>query len=536
VHRTTVLQLLLPLLLALPAGPARAEGGEAPVSPSELGAHVRFLADDLLEGRGPGTRGDRLTQAYVEAVFRANGLSPAFGGSFRQEVPFRLVTPDPRTSLAFSGAVGNVPGGRFGDDFVLGFPRPEAAGRVSADVVFAGYGIVAKEWGWDDFKGTDVKGKVLVLLAGEPGGDDPALFAGKALTHHGRWRTKLEVAAQRGAAGVLFVFTREGAGYGWEVVRNGWTRPVAYDPAKALLSLEGWLSEALATQVARAAGVAHGELRAAANRPDFRPVPLPVKVEALGVPKYETVVSGNVAGLVRGTGPAETAQVVVVSAHHDHLGVGTTEDGDGIYNGAMDNGSALAVLLALSRKIGARAGELPVDVLFLAAAAEEAGLLGSERFAAEPPVPLSRIAANLNLEMSAVWGPARDVVAIGASQSALGEVVEAVAKREGLRVAPEPAPEQGFFYRSDQYSFARAGVPGVWLDLGDDLVGVPAGTGLARREEYRAERYHRPRDEFDPSWELTGTAQLARFVELAIEEIGARGGKVPWRAGSPYQR
>lgn len=530
------LPVLLTLLVAFPVRPARAESGGAPVSTGELAAHLRFLADDLLEGRGPGTRGDRLTQAYVEAVFRANGLSPAFGASFRQDVPFRLVTPDPRTTLTFSGAVGKAQAVRFGDDFVLGFPRPDAAGRVSADVVFAGYGIDAKEWGWDDFKGTDVKGKVLILLAGEPGGDDPALFAGKTLTHHGRWRTKLEVAARRGAAGVLFVYTPEGAGYGWEVVRNGWTRPVAYDPAKAILALEGWLSESLAIQVARVAGAAHGELRAAASRRDFRPVPLPVKVEAFGVPKYETVVSGNVAGIVRGTGPAEAAPVVVVSAHHDHLGIGTTENGDAVYNGAMDNGSALAILLALSRKIGARAGELPVDVLFLAAAAEEAGLLGSERFAAEPPVPLSRMAANLNLEMSAVWGPARDVVAIGASQSALGDVVEAVAKREGLRVAPEPAPEQGFFYRSDQYSFARAGVPGVWLDLGDDLVGVPAGTGLARREKYRAERYHRPRDEFDPSWELTGTAQLARFVELAIEEIGVRGGKLPWKGASPYQR
>lgn len=531
-----LLPLLLVFLLAAPAPSASGRGGSAPVSPAELGAHLRFLSDDLLEGRAPGTRGDRLTQAYVEAVFRAGGLAPAFGASYRQEVPIRLVTPDPRTTLAFTGATGKASAGRFGDDFVLGFPRPDAAGRLVADVVFAGYGIVAKDWDWDDFKDADVKGKVLVLLSGEPGGDDPSLFSGKALTRHGRWRTKLEVAAARGAAGVLFVHTREGAGYGWEVVRNGWTRPVAHDAESARLALEGWITEAVAVRLAGAAGAAHGELRAAAGRRDFRPVPLPVKVDAFAVPKYETIVTANVAGTVRGKGPAGQAPVVVVSAHHDHLGVGTTENGDGIYNGAMDNGSALAILLALSRKVGARAGELPVDVLFLAAAAEEAGLLGSERFAAQPPVPIARIAANLNLEMSAVWGPARDVVAIGASESVLGEVVEAVAKREGLRVAPEPAPEQGFFFRSDQYSFARAGVPGVWLDLGDDLVGVPAGTGLARREAYRAERYHRPGDEFDPSWELTGTAQLARLVELVIEEIGGRGGNVPWKPGSPFQR
>jgi len=525
------LLLSLPLLVS-----GRLPGAEVPpVTPGEIAAHLRFLADDLLEGRAPGTRGDRLTQAYVEAVFRANGLLPAFGPGYRQDVPIRLVTPDPRTTLAFAGAAGNVPPGRFGEEFVVSFPRPESAGAVAADVVFAGYGIEAKEWGWDDFKGTDVAGKVLLVLSGEPGGDDPGLFAGKALTRHGRWRTKLEVAARKHAAGVLFVHTPEGAGYGWEVVRNGWTRPVAYDPGAPVLALEGWLTEGAATRVAMTAGVPLGELRAAAARRDFRPQPLALRVQAQGLPKYESVVSANVAGLVPGTSPG-TAPVVVLCAHHDHLGIGPSEDGDTVYNGAMDNGSALATLLALARRLGARAGTLPVDVLLVAPAAEEAGLLGSERFVASPPVPLPRIAACLNLEMSAVWGPARDVVAIGAGESDLGAVVAAVAKREGLSVAPESAPEQGFFFRSDQYSFARAGVPGIWLDLGDDLVGVPAGTGRSRREEYRANRYHRPRDEFDPKWELTGTAQLARLTELLVEEIGARGGKVGWREGSSYRR
>ncbi|HPA51092.1 MAG TPA: M28 family peptidase [Thermoanaerobaculia bacterium] len=524
--------LSFPTLIVRPVRAAE----PAPVSPAELDAHIRFLADDLLEGRAPGTRGDGLAQAYIESVFRANGLAPAFGASYRQPVPIRIVVPDSKTTLTWTGAAATAPAGRFGDDFVLAFPRPESAGSVSADVVFGGYGIEAKEWGWNDFEGSDVRGKLLLLLSGEPGGDDPALFAGPILTHHGRWRTKLEVAAKRGAAGVVFVHTREGAGYGWEVVRNGWTRTVAFAPDATTLSLEGWLTEAEATRAVRAGGVTLESLRAAAGKRGFRPIPLALKLEAHGAPRYESVVSANVAGIVPGRGPAGTAPVVVVSAHHDHLGVGTPEEGDGIYNGAMDNGSALAVLLALSRRIAARAGELPVDVLFLAPAAEEAGLLGSDLFARTPPVPLARIAANLNLEMSAVWGPARDVVAIGGSESALGAVVEAVAKKEGLRVAPEPAPDQGFFYRSDQFSFAKAGVPGIWIDLGDDLVGTPPGTGLARREEYRAKRYHRPNDELDPAWELTGTAQLARFVELAIEEIGARGGKVPWRSGSPYAR
>ena len=507
----------------------------APVTPRELAGHLRFLSDDLLEGRSPGTRGDRLAQGYIEAVFRASSLAPVFGNGYRQEVPIRLAAPDPRTTLTFEGASGNASAGRFGDDFVLTFPRPEAAGVVRAGVVFAGYGIEAKEYGWDDFKGVDVKGKVLLVLAGEPGGDDPALFGGKALTRHGRWRTKLEVAGRRGAAGVLFVHSREGAGYGWEVVRNGWTRPVASDPSNTPLSLEGWITEAVATRVATAAGESLAELRGAASRADFRPRALPIRADAAAVAKYDTVASANVAGIVRGSG-GPSAPVVVVSAHHDHLGLGTTENGDGIYNGAMDNGSALSILLALARRIGARAGTLPVDVLFVAPAAEEAGLLGSERFVANPPVPLARMAACLNLEMSAVWGPARDLVAIGAGESALADAIGAVAAREGLRMAPEPAPEQGFFFRSDQFAFAKAGVPATWIDLGDDLVDTAPGTGLARREEYRARRYHRPGDAFDPKWELTGTAQLARIVELVVEEIAARGGKVPWKAGSPFAR
>lgn len=530
--RRIAVLLLVPLALG-----ARALAIDVPpVTPAELGAHLRFLSDDLLEGRGPGTRGDRLTQAYVEAVFRASGLSPAFGESYRQEVPIRLAAPDGRTTLEFSGGAGAASAGRFAEDFVAAFPNPAAAGRVSAGVVFGGFGIEATEWDWDDFKGVDVKGKVLLLLSGEPGGDDPALFAGKALTAHGRWRTKVEVAARQGAAGVVFVHTPEGAGYGWEVVRNGWTRPVAFDPANAPLSLEAWLTEAVAARVARAAGTSLADLRAAAGRPGFRAQPLPLTVEARGTATYETPVSANVAGVVRGKGPAGSAPVVVVSAHHDHLGISTPENGDAIYNGAIDNGAALAILLALSRRVGARAGELPVDVLFLAPAAEEAGLLGSARFVARPPMPLARMVACLNLEMSAVWGPSRDVVAIGAAGTPLAPVLEAVAKREGLRVAPDPAPEQGFFFRSDQYSFARAGIPAAWVDLGDDLVGTPPGTGRARREEYRAKRYHRPKDELDPAWELTGPAQLARVVELAIDEIGARGSKAAGKPGGPATR
>jgi Zn-dependent M28 family amino/carboxypeptidase len=259
-----------------------------------------------------------------------------------------------------------------------------------------------------------------------------------------------------------------------------------------------------------------------------------VKVRAKGEQRSAPVRTANVAGIARCG--RKDAPVVVVSAHHDHLGVGRPEQGDAIYNGAIDNGSALAAMLALARAYGERTERGGVDVLFLAPAAEEDGLIGSAFFARNPPVPAARIAANLNLEMTAVWGEARDLVAIGGGQSELQDVVEAVAKRNGMTVVPEANPEQGFAFRSDQFSFSRAGIPGVWVDLGDDLVGKPAGSGKRLRDAYRLERYHHPNDQFDPSWELTGTVQVCRLVAAMVDEIDRRGGKIAWKPGAPFRR
>ena len=508
------------------------------MTPGEIAAHLCFLSSDLLEGRGVGTRGGKLAESYIETVFRAGGLAPVFGESYLQQLELRRILPDPLFSLEIVEAVetvgGSVPLGAFGPDFVAAFPKPETGGRLEAEVVFAGYGIEASPWSWDDFKGVDLKGKILLVLAGEPGGDDPALFEGKALTYFGRWTTKFEVAARKGAAGVLLIHPSKGAPTSWDVVRNGWSRGTALDPTrKDLLALQGWLTEARAVKLLAAARLDLDELKKRAEERTFRPVPLGLKLRATGNNRYETVRTANVAGLVR-CGRRD-APVVVISAHHDHLGVGNPEQGDAIYNGAIDNGSALAAMLALARTFGERppAG---VDLLFLAPAAEEEGLIGSAFFARNLPVPSARIAANLNLEMSAVWGEARDLVAIGARYSELQDVVETIARRHGMTVTPEANPEQGFFFRSDQFSFARAGIPGTWIDLGDDLAGKPAGTGKRLRDAYRLERYHHPSDEVDPAWELTGTVQLSRLVAEMVDEIDRRGGRVAWKPGAPFGR
>jgi Zn-dependent M28 family amino/carboxypeptidase len=417
---------------------------------------------------------------------------------------------------------------------VAAFPKPETGGRLEADLVFAGYGIEAPPWTWDDFKDADLKGKVLLVLAGEPGGDDPDLFEGKALTYFGRWTTKFEIAARKGAAGVLLVHSEAGAGYTWDVVRNGWTRGSSFDPGrKDLLDLLGWLPETKAKELLGKAGLDLASLRKKAGTRGFRPVPLGLKVRAAARPGYETVRTANVGGVVRSGKP--DAPVVVVSAHHDHLGVGNAENGDAIYNGAIDNGSALAAMLVLSRYFSERAPG-GVDLLFLAPAAEEEGLIGSAYFARNPPLSAARIAANLNLEMTAVWGEAKDLVAIGARHSQLQDVIEAVAKRHGMTVTEEANPEQGFFFRSDQFSFARAGVPGAWIDLGAELAGKPPGTGKALRDAYRTGRYHHPNDEFDPQWDLGGTVQLCGLLAEMVDEIDRRGGRIGWKPGAPFSR
>lgn len=537
--------LVAALLVLASSGPVSAKAASVdprlpasaprPVTPGEIEAHLRFLAGDLLEGRGVGTRGGRLAEEYIEAVLRQNGLAPAFGSGYRQEFDLRRSPADPGMTLAFSAGGKSLAAGTYGAGFVAAFPRPETAGSLAADLVFAGYGIVAPEYAWDDYAGADVAGKVVVVLSEEPGGDDPTLFEGRALTVHGRWTTKLEVAARHGARGALIVHDPAGRTHGWEVVRNGWARGRVHDPTRAdLLELEGWLSEETGAALARLAGRDLASLRDSAARRGFRPVPLGVRLSASSAARYETARTANIAGVVRGAG-GPGAPVVVVSAHHDHLGLGLAEGGDAIYNGAIDNGSALAALLALARFV-AEGPPRPVDVLFLAPGAEEDGLLGSTFFTRNPPLPLARIAADLNLELTSVWGEAKDVVAIGAGTSQLGDVVAEVAAAHAMTVAPEPDVEKGFFFRSDQFPFARAGIPAAWIDLGTTLSGRPEGEGRRLRDAYLAHDYHHARDAFDPSWELTGTAQLCRLLSEMVDAIGRRGGRLEWRPGSPFRR
>lgn len=523
---------LIPFALWL-AAPGFA--AEVPISEEEIAAHIRFLSHDLLEGRGIATRGEALAVTYLETMFRLFGLEPAFGDRYQQEIVLRRVTSDPTASMDLVGPDDASMTIACGDDFVAVMSLPTQPLPSDVELVYVGYGIVSERWQWDDYKDADLRGKVLVAHVNEPGADRPELFEGRSLTYFGRWTYKYQEAARHGALGALLIHTPEEAGYDWTVVRNSGTGDSFYDPdAPDLLPLQAWITSAVAAKLFAQAGHDLEELRSAAAQRSFRPIPLGIKLRLNAEYAYQNVVTHNVAGVARGRGG--DGHAVVITAHHDHLGRGREMDGDDIYNGALDNGSALATLLALARVVGAEAESFTSDVIFFAPAAEEEGLVGSDYFVRKAPLAPERILANLNFELTNVWGRTRDLIAIGGRHSDLGDVIDRVATRHGMIVSPESAPEQGYFFRSDQISFARAGIPAVWIDCGEKLVDQPEGAGTRLRQQYRATAYHRPNDEFDPSWELAGTVQLAEIVFEILRELDRLEKPLGWKPDSSFQR
>ncbi|HKB16347.1 MAG TPA: M28 family peptidase, partial [Planctomycetota bacterium] len=399
---------------------------------------------------------------------------------------------------------------------------------VDAELVFVGHGIAAEREKWDDFKGADVAGKVLLVLVNEPQPpDEPRLFGGKALTYAGRWTYKFEEAARRGAAGAVLVHTDASAGYGWSVVRNSWGRERPYlapEPGEKRLSIAAWISEGKAKEALALGGLDLGELSRRAERRDFVPVPTGLRLRAALASKRRSLETANVVGRLPGSARREEA--LVYSAHYDHLGVGVAEGGDAIFNGAVDNASGCATVLEIARLFATRGRAPARSVYFLFPTAEEGGLRGSEYFVAHSPVPLSRVAADINLDGIAVDGEPAEVQPDGYERCTLREGVETAARSLGLAIVPDPHPEQGFFYRSDHFNFARGSVPAIRLGNGLRFVGKPATWGEERYEDYRKNRYHRPGDEFDPTWDLEGMKKMARFAFLLGATI-ADGAEMP---------
>ena len=497
-------------------------------------ATIKTLSSDPFGGRAPGSAGERLTTDYISGKFREYGLVPADHGSYLQEVPLKQITADPGTNLTVSG--GSAPlHFAYGSDMIVSSPRTDASVSLRASpLVFAGYGVVAPEYGWNDYAGLDVKGKTVVVLVNDPGHADGTLFDGKAMTYYGRWTYKYEEAARQGAAGILIVHEQEPAGYPWEVVQGSWSGPLEeLPPGKEYLpAIQGWITHDAAEKLFSAAGLKFDELENAAARRGFKAVPLKLTADITLKDTVKDIVSHNVVGLVKGaTRPDE---VVIYSAHWDHLGEHTVDGKDEIFHGAVDNASGISGLLELARVYAA--GKAPArSVLFIATTCEEQGLLGARYYAAHPLFALKDTVGDLNMDVLDTYGKTRDVTLRGARfMSGLDDTLAATAQAQGLSASPDSDPAKGYYFRADHFEFAKVGVPALSISLGNDYVGRPSGWGTAQHQDYVAHRYHKPADLYDPSWDLTGLVQQLDLMYQTGHGLADGGSWPVWKGSGPF--
>jgi Zn-dependent M28 family amino/carboxypeptidase len=520
-----VLLLSLPLIgTAAPAPPAALPALDA----AAFARHVEILASDAFEGRAPGTAGEQRTIEYLVAQFAAAGLEPAFEGSWLQAVPAVESLTDPASTLTIDHGDGRE-ALQFGEQMVLAADSGVAELDLDGSpLLFVGYGIDAPERGWNDYRDLDLQGRTVVVLVNDPGyaSGDPALFDGRTMTYHGRWTYKFEQAAQAGARGALLVHDAGAAGYGWEVVRAGWLGraqfelPAAYDPAPRL-ALRGWLHADAARALFARSGHDLDALRQAAGRPGFRPLALDARVSARIRASIRHTTSHNVVG--RLAGRTQPDEAVLYLAHWDHFGRNNNLEGDQIINGAIDNATGLAALLEIARGFNGRAERPRRSVLFAAVTLEESGLLGSRYLAAAPPLPPAQMVAALTFDALDPRLPRnRRMQLVGRGSSELDDRLEAILAVDGWQLVDEPEPEKGLRFRSDHFSFAKIGVPALVA-------------GLGWSDEYTAQHYHRPSDEYDPDWDFSGVLhEVGALFRLGVDL--AEGSDWPqWRADQPYR-
>lgn len=508
----------------------------ARIQPHVIDAHLRYLAHPLLEGRAPGTRGGTLAMEYIRAQLQRLGLRPA-GGGHLQEVPMVGLTPHP--ALTFVTPQGPMEP-RYEEEYVLEAGVPRERVEVDAELVFVGYGIAAPEFGWDDFKDAELRGKVLLIRVNDPGTEaTPDFFGGKALTYYGRWTYKLEEAARRGAAGALLIHTDESAGYGWNVIRTsntGTQYDLAGDP-QFPLQVRGWISHQTARGLLARAGFDFEALARDSENRGFRPLATGIRVRAAVRSEMEAVRTANVVGLLPGSDPARAAEPVVLTSHYDHLGVREGADGERrIHPGAYDNASGVALLLTLAEAAAAMPSPPPRPLLFMSTTAEESGLLGAEWYARNPLFPLPTTAAALNVDGANLRGRTTDITPLGTDRSSLGDAVRAAAREEGLELRPDPHPEQGSFYRQDHFPLARAGVPSLAMDHGLTFEGRPEGWGEKWYEEFIGQHYHQPSDSYAEGWDYAGAVQQGRVMLRTALAVAYGDGLPAWLPGAGFAR
>jgi Zn-dependent M28 family amino/carboxypeptidase len=521
--------------LVLPNGTAEAT---AKITAAALRAVVAEIAGDAYEGRAPGSAGDIKTRAWLQARMQALGLMPgAADGSYQQRFTMVAMKPQLPGQWSFHHGV-TVRSFRALDDFVaVGGKQIANAVLRESQIVFVGYGMVAPEFSWDDYKNVDVRGKTVLVLNNDPDWD-PALFAGKRRLYYGRWDYKYEEAARHGAAAAIILHTDDSAGYPWQVVRRSWSGDTFRLPAgdEPALDVRAWLTEPAVRELVALGGHDLTKLVEAAKAPTFVPVPLGVTTALTFENAVREIETGNVLARLPGSDPVLGDELVVYSAHHDHFGIGEPDTtGDRIHNGAVDNASGVATVVTIAEAFAALPTAPRRSVLFAFVAGEEQGLLGSIFYSMHPTVPTRRIAAAINFDGANVFGRTRDVAVIGRGKSTLEDLLAVAAARQNRVIVDEAFPEKGSYYRSDQFSFARVGVPSLYFRSGVDVIGKPAGWGREESERWVATHYHQPSDQLDDSWDLRGAvedAQLGFWVGAAVAQETAM---PTWRPGDEFE-
>ncbi len=520
---------------------AQLQAANGLITEAALRADVSFLADDLLEGRGPGTRGDLLGQRYIISQFELSGLEPAAqGGRWVQDVPLVGVTTRPPKILTFEKGDQSLELKKH-DDFIVtsGIPAEES-GFGDVEVVFVGYGIQAPEYGWDDFKDVDVQGKLLLVMNNDPA-NDPEFFAGRTRLYYGRWDYKYAKAAEMGAVGMFIIHTTPSAGYPYQVVQTSWTgeQMALGGEQQGRLPMEGWLTEEASRKLVKLAGQDLDSLREAAESRDFRPVSLGTTVSVSMKCRVRERTTGNVLGLLKGSDPELSKEWIVYTAHHDHIGMAQVRDerADNIYNGAVDNASGVGVMLSIARAMASLPeSEWPKrSILFAAVGAEEQGLLGSEFLAQNPPIRAGYLAAVLNIDGINILGKTEDVVVIGRGKSDMDKIVERLARWQKRVVVGDQFPDRGYYYRSDQFSLAKVGVPGVYLGSGVHVIGKPDGWGKQKLREWTENIYHQTSDEYSADWDLRGAIQDARLLFYVGLQAANQADLPAWNSGDEFE-
>jgi Zn-dependent M28 family amino/carboxypeptidase len=515
---------------------------KATITANVIEAPIRYLADDLLEGRGPATRGDLLTRLYLATQLEALGYEPG-GASGSYQQPFDIVGTNAQMPEVWTFRTKNQSVDlKWSTDYIAGSGVQSEHGEIKdAEVVFVGYGIEAPEYKWNDYKGMNLKGKLFVMLNNDPDWD-PKIFEGKRRLYYGRWVYKYESAARQGAAGVIIIHTRPSAGYPWQVVQTSWGGAKFDLPAEGepRIQLKGWATENATRRLLKTAGYDLDKLVTAAHSRSFKPVTLGIRTSIAFDNKVSRTQTANVAGLLRGSDPKLASEVVVYSAHHDHLGMADPKQDnakktDRIYNGAVDNASGCAQILAVARAIAALPERPRRSTLILFVGVEEQGLLGSEYYAQHPMFAPGKIAANINVDGGNFFGRARDISLVGSGKSSLDAVAESVIRWQGRVMRPDQFPDRGYFYRSDQFNFAKIGVPALYFSTGTDFLGKPADWGRKRHEEWEEKDYHQPSDQIDDTWNFDGMIADSQLYFYAGWLISQADTMPAWNAGDEFE-